>query len=67
MAMKPLKKIDAKLQFLYKQNEFLNLKLRDCCVTLQLNRILTIHFDNTCISWYPLVPKLLKINASAFI
>ena len=50
MAMKPFKKIDAKLQLLNKQNEFLNLKLRDCWVTLQLNRILTIHFGNTCIS-----------------
>ena len=34
MPMKSLRKINTKLQFLYRQNEFLNPKLRCCCVTL---------------------------------
>ena len=67
MAMKPFKKIYAKLQFLYKQNEFLNLKLRDCSVTLQFNRILTIHFDNTCISWYPFSTQVTQNKCIPFV
>ena len=34
IAMKSLRKITAKLHFLYKQNECLNPKLVGCCLTL---------------------------------
>ena len=46
-----LKKVNAKLQFLYRQNEFLNPKLR---------RLIQAHFDYACVSWYPLVSKKIR-------
>ena len=64
VAMKSLKKINTKLQFLYRQNEFINPKLR----SLLNNFLIQPHFDCACISWYPLVSqkirkkRLLKIN-----
>ena len=51
MAMKYLRKINIKLQFLYRQNEFLNPKLR----RLLCNPLIQPHFDYACISWYPLI------------
>ena len=51
MAMKSLRKINTKLQFLYRQNKFLNPKLR----RLLCNSLIQAHFDYTCISWYPLI------------
>ena len=44
MAMKSLRKINAKLQLLYGQNEFLNSKLR----RLLCNSLSQIYFDFTC-------------------
>ena len=52
--MKSLKKINAKLQILYRQNEFLNPKLRR---TLR-NVMIQSHLDLTCTFWYPLVTKM---------
>ena len=64
MAMKYLKKINAKLQSLYRKNEFLN---------PNLHRFLCNSMCNyTCVSCYPLVSKkikkyrLLKINVSVY-
>ena len=51
MAMKSPRKINTKLQFLYRQNEFLNPKLR----RLLCNFLIQPHFDYACISWYHLV------------
>ena len=51
MAMKSLRKISTKLQFLYRQNEFLNLKLSK----LLRSSLIQPHFDYACISWYPLI------------
>ena len=34
IAMKSLKKINTKLHFLYRENEFLNLNYTDCCVAM---------------------------------
>ena len=46
MKMKSFKKINTKLQFLYKQNEFLNPKLH----RLLCNSLIQPHFDYTCVS-----------------
>ena len=54
--MKSLKKISAKLQFLYRKNEFLNQKLR----RLLCHCLIQPHFDYGCVSWYPLVSKKLR-------
>ena len=66
MAIKSFKKINAKLQFFYRQNEFLNSKLRRSLC----NSLIQQYFDYKCVSSYPLVNKkikkmrLLKINVS---
>ena len=54
--MKSLKKISAKLQFLYRKNEFLNQKLR----RLLCHCLIQPHFEYGCVSWYPLVNKKLR-------
>ena len=42
-----LRNINTKLQFLYRQNEFLNPELR----RLLCNSLIPTHFDYACISW----------------
>ena len=54
--MKSLKKISAKLQFIYRQNEFLNQKLH----TLLCHSLIQPHFDYGCVSWYLLVSKKIR-------
>ena len=54
ISMKSLKKI--KLKFLYRQNKFLNPKLR----RLLYNSLIQPHFDYECVSWYTLVSKKIK-------
>ena len=56
MAMKSLKNINAKLQFLYIQNEFLNPKL----CRLLCNSLVQPHVDYACISWYSLVSETVR-------
>ena len=56
MANKALKKINTKLQFLYRQNKFLSPKLR----RMLCNSLIQPHFDYACISWYPLLTQKLK-------
>ena len=56
MAMKSLRKIKTKLQFLHRQNEFLNPKLR----RLLCNSLIQPHFDYACISWYPLIKQKIR-------
>ena len=56
MAMKSLRKINTKLQFLYRQNEFLNPKLR----RLLCNSLIQPHFDYAFISWYPLINQKMR-------
>ena len=56
MAMKSLRKINTKLQFLYRQNEFLNPKLRRLLCT----SLIQPHFDYACISWYPLINQKMR-------
>ena len=53
MAMKSLNDFNRRLQFLYRQNEFLNLKLRRFfCISL-----IQPHFNCSDISWHPLVSQ----------
>ena len=56
MAMKSLRNINIKLQFLYRQNEFLNPKLR----RLLCNSLIQPHFDYACISWYSLINQKMR-------
>ena len=64
MAMKYLKKIKAKFQFLYRQNKFLNPKL----YRLLCNSLIQPHFDYACVSWYPLVSKkIVQVTQNTFI
>ena len=46
-------KINAELQFLCRQNEFLTPKIRK----LLCNSLIQQLFDYACISWYPLVSR----------
>ena len=61
MAMESLKKINAELYFLYRQNEFLNSKLR----RLLCNSLIQPHFKYACVSWYPLVSKKIRQKIQA--
>ena len=54
--MKSLKKINATLQFLYRQNSFLNPRL----LKLWCNSLVQPHFDDACISWYLLVSQKVR-------
>ena len=56
MAIKSLRKINTKLQFLYRQNEFLYLKLH----RLLCNALDQPHFAYACISWYPLINQKMR-------
>ena len=52
-AVKSLKKINAKLQLLYRRNDFVNPKYPG----LLCNSVIQPHIDYAYISWYPLVRK----------
>ena len=56
MAMKSLRKINTKLQFLCRQNKFLNPKLR----RLLCNSLIQPHFDYACISWYLFINQKMR-------
>ena len=69
MATRMLGKINGKLKFLYRKQNFLDGSLR----RLLLNALIQPHFDYACTSWYPMLNKrlpkkfkLLKTNAFAF-
>ena len=55
-AMKSLRKINTKLQFLHRQNEFLNPRL----CRLLCNSLIQPHFDYACISWYSLINQEMR-------
>ena len=48
IAMKSLKKVNAKLHFLFRQNESLNQNLR----RLLYNSLIKLHFDSAWVFWY---------------
>ena len=62
VAMKPLRKVSTKLQFLHSQNEFLTPKLR----WLRCNSLIQSHFGYACVSWHCLVgQKMRKKNTGS--
>ena len=56
MAVKYLQKFNTKLQFWYRQNEFLNPKLH----RLLWKSLIQPHFDHACTSWYPFVSQKMR-------
>ena len=58
MASKVLKKINAKLKFLYRQNRYLSPAFR----RLLCNALIHPDFDYGCSSWFPLLKKNLKLK-----
>ena len=58
MASKVLKKINAKLKFLYHQSRYLTSAYR----RLLCNALIQSHFDYGCSSWFPLSKKNLKLK-----
>ena len=56
MAVKSLRKINTKLQFLYRQNEFLNPELRK----LLCNSLIQPHFGYAGISWYSFINQKIR-------
>ena len=58
MARRVLKKINTKLNFLWRQRNYLNyLSRRLLCIVL-----IKPHFDHGCTSWYPLLSKASRIK-----
>ena len=55
-APRVLKKIKTKLNFLWRQSNYLNYLSR----RLLCNALIQFHFDYGCTSWYPLLSKALK-------
>ena len=62
MALKTIKKINQKLKFLYRKNQFLTPELR----RLLCNAIIQPHFDYACSAWYPHLTQNLKRKASSY-
>ena len=56
MACRVLKKINTKLNLLWRQSNYLNYSSR----RLLCNALIQPHFDYGCTSWYPLLSKALK-------
>ena len=56
VARRVLKKINAKLNFLWRQSNYLNYSSR----RLLCNALMQLHFDFGCRSWYLLLSKALK-------
>ena len=58
LTSKVLRKINAKLKFLYRESIYLIPALR----RLLCNVLIQAHFDCGCSSWFPLLKKNLKIK-----
>ena len=56
MALHAMHKIDNKLKFLYRKNDFLTPSLK----RLLCNALIQPHFDYACSAWYPNLSKKLK-------
>ena len=61
MAVHVINKINSRLRFLYRQNKYLNSKLR----RLLCNAMIQPFFDYACNAWYPNVNKKLKTRLQA--
>ena len=62
MALKTIKKINQKLKFLYRKNQFLTPELQQ----LLCNAIIQPHFDYTCSAWYPNLTQELKKKLQSY-
>ena len=60
-ASKVLKKINAKLKFLYPQGRYLTPAYR----RLLCNALIQPHFDYGCSSWFPFLKKNLKLSSKS--
>ena len=60
MTIRSLKKLNTKLQFLYRQIEFLNPKLRRLLCNSLIMALIQLHFDYMYISLYPLVSQKIR-------
>ena len=58
MPSKVLKKINAKLKFLYRQSRYITSAYRG----LLCNALIQPHFDYGCSTWFPLLKKNLKVK-----
>ena len=56
MANKVISKVNARLNFLHRQNKYLTPNLR----SLLCNALIQPHFDYACSAWYPYLSKKLK-------
>ena len=56
MALKVIKKINQKLKFLCRKNQFLTPEFR----RLMCNAIIQLHCDYACSAWYPNLTQKLK-------
>ena len=56
MVRRVLKKIDTKLNFLWRSSNYVDYSSR----RLLYNTLIQPHFDYRCTSWYPLLGKVLK-------
>ena len=61
MTMKVLNKVNAKVKFLYRRNNYLTLRLKK----LQPNALIQSHFDYGCTLWFPHLNKNLKHKVQA--
>ena len=60
MALYVIHKINNKLKFLYRKNDFLTPTLR----CLLCNALIELHFDYACSAWHPNLSKKLKQNSN---
>ena len=56
MALKVIKKINGKLDFIFKKNKYLTKELR----RMLCNALIQLHFDYACPAWYPNLDEKMK-------
>ena len=56
MALRVIEKINSRLKFLYRKNQFLDASLR----RILCNALIPVHFYYACTAWYPDLTKKLK-------
>ena len=56
MTLKVINKINGKLKFLHRKNQFLSLELR----RMLCNALIQPHFDYACSAWYPNLTQKMK-------
>ena len=61
MALENIRKINNRLKFLHRKNQYFTCKLR----RLLCNALIQTSFDYACSSWYPNLTKKLRIRLQA--